>query len=173
MKEKLFLIIVNLFWIVLSYFIFVSSIKESIILSIDTKKTFQYIFPEGWGFFTKEPKEGLVDIYQVDKNDIKELSIKNTNLDNYIGLSRAARIKSYELSMIISNISANNWKDDKLYNFKKHISDTAYDIKPKNNFQYFNKGEFLLVQRSPVPWAWASSNQSLYVPVKVLKIKIN
>jgi antimicrobial peptide system SdpA family protein len=167
------MICINACWICLGYSIFVTALQDTIITRGTAAKNIQYLFPQGWAFFTKSPKESLIDVYKINDKKVELVDMANTSPGNLFGFSRKARMKGYELSLIISPIPAVNWKKNKAPDFVSHISDTTHEVKTKHDFKYFNTGTYLFKQRDPVPWAWSGDNQNEYTPYKTLKVKIN
>ena len=55
-------------WGMFAFFILISALKSQLLLNEKTKETLVKIFPEGWGFFTKNPKDPEYKIYIVAKN---------------------------------------------------------------------------------------------------------
>ncbi|WP_414649023.1 SdpA family antimicrobial peptide system protein [Chitinophaga sp.] len=167
--------IINSFWVVCGTIVVLSSFNTTIYLNDTLVRNTRYLFPEGWGFFTKDPKESLVDIYCINEQDstLNELDLSNTSRRNCLGLSREARMRGYEMSMLVSQLSQQCWTKDTTLDIRTHLMDSGYVLKTPNRFQYMTSGLFLLKMRPPVPWAWSSMDQEKYTPFKTLKIVVH
>lgn len=159
-------------WSIASLMIFFSSFKEQVFIPKKVQKHIGTIFPEGWGFFTKNPRDPLLEVYEV-KNDILTLTtIKNQSAQNIFGLSRKSRIVGYESSMIANEVLPKYWSKDKMGNLHQLKMDTIFSIKNNNN-KYLKKGIYLFVTYEMVPFAWAKQNQNANNPINYIFVNIN
>lgn len=164
--------ILLLTWGILILLIFFSSLKEQVFVSNKLKNTLSIIFPQGWGFFTKSPREPMLEVYRVDqRNNMELVTLKNQSSSNFFGLSRRGRMIGYESSMIASQISQNLWKDEIMKNKFKLPKDTIIQIK-KGDGKYFQRGIYLLVSYKIIPFIWANENQEANNPIKYTFIKV-
>lgn len=173
MNFNFFKSIVISFWIFTLAIVFVSSLKTQIVLSEGMKTKLNTIFPEGWSFFTRNPREPLLESFNIVDNNLVPIPLSNSSSENFFGFSRKSRVKGFEASMIVSDIPSNIWKEDTGIDYKKHINDSVINIKPKQSNTYFKKGVYLFVLKKPIPWAWAGKNQEKYAPYSVAKVKVN
>lgn len=172
-KFKIYKISLTLIWIFFISVIFVSSLKTQVVLSEKTKTQFYTLFPEGWSFFTRNPREPLLEVYKIDNGKLISMPLSNSSMINSFGFSRKSRVKGFEASTIISEIPSNLWKENKGNNYIKDINDNFVNVKYKKSNHYFNKGKYLFVLKDPIPWAWASKSQDKYAPYSAIKININ
>ncbi len=160
-------------WIGFGLIILLSSFKNNLVLSPALSAKVRGYFPEGWGFFTKEPREELMDVYFINNFGLQEADLANVSAGNLFGLSRESRMKGYELSMILSKIPRKFWKSGNRRNLMSHINDLPVKVKDVKNFKYFSHGRLLIKMHKPVPWIWANRGQEENTPFKVLRIDIN
>jgi antimicrobial peptide system SdpA family protein len=173
MNKKIWIIGINACWIILGYLVFITSLQDTIIARGPMARNLQYLFPQGWAFFTKSPKEILIDVYEIKDRKLQPVDMMNVSAANLFGFSRMARMKGYELSLVVSPVPAARWKKNTAPNLLSHLNDTTMSVTNKYKFKYFDSGTYLFKQRLPVPWAWSGENQDEYTPYKTLKIKIN
>lgn len=155
-------------WVILILLIFVSSLKTQVVLGERTKTQLNTFFPEGWSFFTRNPREPLLEAYKIENNKIIIIPLSNSSFENFFGFSRKSRVKGFEASVIVSDIPSTVWKEDKGTDYAKHINDNIVNVKLKNTNQYFKKGKYMFVLRKPIPWAWAGKNQDKFSPYSVI-----
>lgn len=172
MKDKFFEKIIFLCWLLLSIIVFFSSIDEQLVVSNKLKKQINTIFPEGWGFFTKSPRDQMLDVYRINNDSLEYISMSTHSKRSLFGLSRSPRIIGYESSMMINEIPIEKWKNDISANFLNHIKDTAFIIKRKEHFKYFKEGEYLFNIYRQIPYAWSNNNQERNNPIRIVKIGI-
>ncbi|MBX2947434.1 MAG: SdpA family antimicrobial peptide system protein [Cyclobacteriaceae bacterium] len=131
------------------------------------------IFPEGFSFFTRDPREPQVILYT--KNAITEVIERSNSINYYFGFSRYGRALSIELSSIWETVRNQKWYD--CYTCTQNCFND--EILPHYSIQNstpspFICGEYYLKITEPIPWAWAksfkSSNRSM--PCKMISISI-
>ena len=161
------------FWILLSLLVFFSSLKEQVVLKSKLKSTIQVIFPEGWGFFTKSPRDSVLDIYKVNKDNLEKISVKNNSFENMYGFSRKARIIGYEGSIVTNLIPLSEWKIENISNLDSMSKSSSYILKTDLNYSYINNGTYLFILYEPIPYSWSKYNQAQIQKVKYTKVIIN
>ncbi len=159
-------------WLIIGIIVFFASFKEQIILNKNFQKQVNYIFPEGWGFFTKNPRDLLMDVYKLDNNEIVKIDMSNHSLANKLGLSRKARVIGYEASMITNDIPEEFWIENTSNDIKPHLTDSTLVIKKKPYFKHLANGEYIFKVYRQVPYAWANKGQEKYNPSKFAKVRI-
>jgi antimicrobial peptide system SdpA family protein len=124
------------------------------------------LFPQGWVFFTKSPKEEMIDVYK--KNSKKEyvrVPLNNSSASSYYGLNRFNRLKQLEFDYILMESKKVEWST--LDSLKFHSKLSIYN---RTNINTLN-GDLLLVKHKPIPWSWRK-NQNIQVEKKYKKINV-
>lgn len=152
--------------------VFFSSFKEQVVVPNSIKKEINTAFPEGWGFFTKNPRDLHLDIYKIEESTIKNISIYNHSLSNYLGLSRKSRVIGYEASMLANKVNKELWQDNNGKSVEKFINDSIIEIHSIPNFKYLVKGDYLIKLYEPIPYAWSKENQEENNPFKIARVKV-
>ncbi|MGX1023367.1 SdpA family antimicrobial peptide system protein [Psychroflexus sp. MBR-150] len=173
MKERFVLyILIICLSVYIVFLIFFSSLNFNVNTpSYNTKFGLNLSIPEGWGFFTRNPREDMIDIYRInDDNKLVKSMYKNGHYSNYFGFSRKSRKIAMEVSIIANQIEDSIWVKKtnpgmlEIPIFKKEVD---------NEFLYFlDTGEYLLVKRKTVPWAWRKNINRKHIPYEVAHIKI-
>jgi antimicrobial peptide system SdpA family protein len=160
--------VIVLGWIALCYLILVSSVQSIVSpLSDSQKANISFFFPEGWGFFTKNPRdEILTDIYKIENGKLNLVTIPNSSSENLLGFSRKSRFISAEATKLSVLVGENGWQNS--------VNWIEHKILPKNKnkvilppvlksqLRYFKSGEYLLVRYKITPWAWTTKNQERF-----------
>lgn len=151
-NKSLFLIV--LFSIVLSFVVFV--FKSSVALSANTveyksKRITNLLIPEGWGFFTRNPREATLQLYEL-KDSIDQPVLKpNASAEFFFGASRRNRKVAMEISEVLGEIPQSSWIKTK---GSYSIPDTIVTVKASESIHYL-RGKYLAVMYVDTPWAWA------------------
>jgi antimicrobial peptide system SdpA family protein len=173
--KKIVKVSLNLFTIILVLTVFFSSIKEQqIIKSPMIIKNLNFLFPQGWGFFTRNPREENVFFYKIDSNNkIKEFNLLNQSSGNLFGFSRYTRLLSFDIAILTEMINEKKWYSSNVVSESIYLDIKPIKIKASSNLQYLRKGTYIIKLQKTVPWSWSNSNQSKYSPFKIVKIQIH
>ena len=129
-----------------------------------TKKSLVAVIPEGWGFFTRNPREDVLFTF-IKKNNqwIPYDKQNNAAPENLFGLKRTARVNGLIYATYFKNISASDWKLYKNLDLDNLKSVAFAPKKVKNSSKYLDFcGETLLfVKTKTIPWAWSSAGPGL------------
>lgn len=172
---KMYHLVIGFCWLSFFYFIGLANIAHTNTLEFRTKKNLTFMMPQGWAFFTKDPREVRMDAYKItESGEIKLLTIGNTSWENAIGLSKGNRYADYELSKIIPHIPKEAWKNGIGILGENIVSDSLtiiYTLEEELK-NYYAGEEYLLYQYKPIPYAWAGKGQENHRPYLVARIKI-
>jgi antimicrobial peptide system SdpA family protein len=128
-----------------------------------TSSAFSTLLPESWGFFTKDPTEERYLMLVVTGDDIVPIdSDSQADLGNLFGLSREPRLRQSERYGIASVVPDERWIECADTSqvvacasdlIEGHRSTGAFEVSGRSEIQ-FHCGEYIVVQRSALPWAW-------------------
>ena len=120
--------------------------------------------PEGWGFFTRDPREENMFTYYKNGSGAWMLTSRWS-----FGFGRHGRIVAREAAMLASGIAADatDCRDD-------HISClNDVDVAAEIGAVFDNSrlcGDVGFVWQEPVPWAWARDN--VVMPARVVRVTV-
>lgn len=138
------------------------------------KKLTRNLFPEGWGFFTRNPREEMLYFLKNDNDKLIKMINPCSSSEYSFGLDRNCRSKSAELEVIISQINDSLWvtEDTSILLGKKKIFSIPKDT--VTNFFYYPKitGNILIVKQKRLPWAWSKNRNNLKIPLKYIEIYV-
>jgi antimicrobial peptide system SdpA family protein len=159
------------FWAILIYS-FLVTYNPIVIFSHEVKKNFVFTFPQGWGFFTRNPREAMVDVYRQDVQGLELVTVLNSSPGNYFGFSRNSRVVGLEMVEVVKRIPHAAWKNGKgdIHAVALETSDT---IKLSKKLKYFVPGTYIFHQYKIVPFAWANLKQEKYKPYLAAKILVS
>lgn len=164
-----------IFWTLLIAYVMAGSITESPI-KLPFKNTINLlaIAPEGWGFFTRNPREPALNIYKHNGIEWTCVNSQNSNPSNLFGLKRDPRIQGVELSFLLQQIPDTLWIScsTELNKFLTENSIIKLDIKNDTPVKSLC-GEVIIQRQPPVPWAWSKSRDNINMPSKVIMLNIN
>lgn len=141
------------------------------------QRIFSFV-PQGWAFFTRNPREPQDLIYRKDKTGSYRLIAQHLHhYKNLFGLVRRPSKILTELQAIKAKIpDANyskqqcNFQKNTLLSIDEELSLHAY----KNIFESPNIcGEYIFAFQKIVPWAWASNLEKIQMPCKMIHVEVS
>jgi antimicrobial peptide system SdpA family protein len=130
------------------------------------------VVPQGWAFFTRNPREHNFFIYQKKDGAFEQVILSNCNVNNLFGASRKSRIQSVELGDILAKVENANWLECPEGIDQSAGIDTIQEVLVINQVESPTIcGEFYIAQKEPIPWAWGAYYRELEMPSKVVKIR--
>jgi len=124
--------------------------------------TISKLIPEGWGFFTRNPREPIYRFYECQDGKLEEINLNNNSLNSLAGLSRINRRGNLELQRMKHLVP------DSLYIEGKQLDCIADDnvyhiIEDDRGFDYHyvkNNGLYAVSVEKVKPWLYANQNIS-------------
>lgn len=159
------------------YTIFLAAVPETAVeINAIQRVRLIDIAPEGWAFFTRNPKEESTTIYRWDST--KKLT-KVSNIagafKNCMGLNRYDRLLIKEFSALYRYVKKENFVKIK-GSIANNISviDTMVSCKLPNDAKYpLLSGVYVIRQAMPIPWAWAKlPGVDEMIETKILKVDV-
>ena len=147
--------------------------------------TGQYVslFPQGWAFFTKSPREPVYTFYRVKGNSLERYDLRGFKGEYYFGASRMNRMMSLEMSIASNKLDQLKkklsiskripFRDD----LNKYVScDTLLFnkiTKDKNNVLL--SGRYVIAIESFLPWSMVRRKEkfTVYENVTIIPLEIN
>lgn len=171
-RRRIFFLILVVLYALFALQIALVSVPFNPVSYLASVKSLRILVPEGWGFFTREPKEERIYLYKITEEGQLNLILPNyLSLKNFFGASRNRRMFNIELSRLTQQLEDSMWtycekglKNISLDRLKTHIV--------VNTVQHPQmEGTYLLLRRRPIPWAWSNA-RGLHIPANTLKIEV-
>lgn len=132
--------------------------------------------PQGWKFFTRDPREEEISVFVRDAEGrwVSGLRGANASPRNFFGLSRATRAQGIELGLLTT--AAGTIKDawqpcrDRLEACveRSQLVGEVTNITPDPTLC----GEVGLTLQEPVPWNWSRSKRKVTMPSKAMRVNV-
>ena len=161
-------------WACLFGYVFVHSLPYNPIGSLYPDRVgIRAFIPEGWAFFTKNPREEQFMAYTVQAGEWQPaLSMPVARPRNVFGLNRAARAQGVELGLLLKQIPESAWSPCSEPNAAcLRVASLEAPVVNAAAAQTLC-GEIGVVFREPVPWAWRRKVSSDEMPASVAKIQV-
>jgi antimicrobial peptide system SdpA family protein len=161
-----------IFWaLVIGYIALVSVVDHPLRASYRERQNLVAVSPQGWAFFTRNPREPVELIYQHDGAKWGVASYSNSSLANVWGTRRAARMLSVEANAMVNEISPESWIPCKnTMEICLHQAPPPVRVENKSALQNLC-GEVVVERRPPVPWAWSRRIDKIHMPGKLVRFE--
>lgn len=162
------------FWLIINaFFTTVKGNPIEITNEVDSR-VFKFI-PQGWAFFTRNPREAQIVIYKIENDSIlRPYPQRHSSFTNLFGLKRTSSKILTELQLLKLK-TTNSLYTDLKWNYQAN----QYSKMPSKIFEYENEifdpillGNFIVVYQKAVPWAWSKSMGRIKMPSKAIRLFI-
>jgi antimicrobial peptide system SdpA family protein len=137
-----------------------------------SKLLFRSLLPEGFAFFTRDPREFQIVLYTKDKI---EVDLHNGSPKFWFGLKRYPRAFNVELGQIFPVIAKKDWYNCQSGDMQCLNDDLLPLYVIKSEFPApLILGDYYVRISDPIPWAWANTfnEKNKTMPSKVMKVSI-
>lgn len=172
-KNIIFSVFLFLFWsIVIAYITLAAVPLNPVSLRFENKMNILSVVPEGWGFFTRNPREPAIFIYKRDSitNRFSLINYPMPAPQNYFGISRKMRKINIELFSILPTLNDSIWQKGETDAFTLSCDSITSTKGIFDNSAL--RGSLLIVKQERLPWAWVNSKNKLIMPYKKLVLNI-
>ncbi|MBT8317779.1 MAG: SdpA family antimicrobial peptide system protein [Lutibacter sp.] len=170
MKKYLFSFFILIFWSAILINIFMASFPIPSNKSFLNKTIIFSVIPQGWGFFTRNPREELITVYKSHNDSLVKITEQNSSLSSFLGISRKSRLHNIELGTILSKIDENMWVKGKPNELK--FDNIKYDTIMSSFYPKNMIGEYFIVKQERIPWAWSKNHKNLVMPYNYARIYV-
>jgi len=143
---------------------------------LDTR--YKVVFPEGWAFFTKSPRDDYIQLYQWKNNKFEEYPYqRQADLNNWVGLKRNARSIGVEFAYLVGKIpqGENQWLGCDAGVLDSCVNDSnfrTFEI-TNNTKDPLISGRIFAVKRKVIPWAWSSNYKKVKLPIEIISLNVS
>lgn len=162
-------------WLFLAFYVVHAALPHnSVRLPFEGQLHAYVITPEGWGFFTGNPRQDRAYFFWKGRNGWTSAARgPDGRASNLFGLSRNARGQGVEFASLLSQLprgSLQTCQGDPL----SCLSRITRPIAVKNPLFYKTLcGEVGLVTQPPIPWAWRRSKEKIVMPSQVVLLDVS
>ncbi|WP_394345007.1 SdpA family antimicrobial peptide system protein [Echinicola soli] len=129
------------------------------------------VIPQGWGFFTRDPREPYTLLYKRTGDKLNLINDSGAEPRYLFGLSRSTRRQNIELGSLYLQVPDSMWVSCPSKAWKECVPDDRVFV--SDSFKHPRlSGEYLLIRQAPVPWAWSKSYDKIKMPFEICKIYI-
>lgn len=154
MYKRLYVFLIYSFVTILSLYVClnISTNTFSINTAFIHKKIVKALFPQGWSFFTKNPKDIELSIYNLKDNKFENLT--NFQAKEYFGICRKNRLLNTKLIEVAKNIDDKLW----IYSLEENSLKTDELAIVTIEDDLLKGNEFIINKYLPFPYSWHKSD---------------
>jgi antimicrobial peptide system SdpA family protein len=131
------------------------------------------LIPQGWGFFTKSPRDPEMHVATLRAHDLHELNLTSSFQPRYaFGFNRLARAQGLEIDALIAELPASSrWQDCQAASVDcARVMPVQARIVNRSRFPTLC-GDLVLFERRPIPWAYRNRKLSVNMPSRLTRIE--
>ena len=180
MRSQLLLLLTKIgltaFWGLVVVLVLFGSVPESPFpWTPEERLTLTALAPEGWAFFTRNPREPVQELYRRRNGEWVPYERANFSVHNWLGMKRLSTIENVELQHLLRKAGPDStWtqcSDDLQACRRTH---ELYTVQVKNTTATRRFCDSLLVRKhKPVPWAWSDAASPVVMPSSVVQLNIS
>lgn len=131
------------------------------------------IAPQGWIFFTRDPREAVDRVYRRTNPCCEILTLPNNHISYLFGLKRDGRAFAVEMGPLLKRIPGKAWREcrGELASCVAGLQKPSRTA-PNSSASRFACGEIIVQRQRPIPWAW-SSNRNLRAPYSIANLNVS
>ncbi|WP_027726301.1 SdpA family antimicrobial peptide system protein [Tuberibacillus calidus] len=127
-------------------------------------------FPQGWGFFTKDPRSEDDYVYDI-QTKAEAVAWPNNTPENLFGISRYGRAQGIEVGLIEYEIPKSDWENYQ-GNMWTYFNNKSPVLTINNTTPHATIcGKIGLVKKEPTVWAW-SKLKNVKHPYKITVVNV-
>ena len=149
--------VVLAFWTVVLSIVLVAAMPDNPLRlpSVWQQSVFK-VTPEGWGFFTRNPRSPVDHVYKRVGDDWVRVNHTNADVRNIFGIRKGTRMMGIELVYLQNKIQENAWQPC-AGDIETCLRTSGKQPTVTRNESMMREvcGEYVIDRRPPVPWAWS------------------
>lgn len=126
-------------------------------------------FPQGWRFFTRDPRDLRILLLDVHGQPLPNLPWPTGHPGNLFGIRRTGRAIGVETGLLMVQVPPKAWKE-----CTTSLQQCVQKLRPipvtNNTPNPRLCGPLVIGRQQPVPWAWSRSVRPESGPVQVVKV---
>lgn len=135
---------------------------------------YQLLLPEGFAFFTRDPREPDIQRFQRSGGTWESVALgPHSRPSNLFGLNRHSRTQGVEYALLLKEYPLDRWSecdvDPKTCLDRVAVTDSIANPDPRPTLC----GTVGFVRQEPVPWAWSASLDSIEMASQILKLHVS
>jgi antimicrobial peptide system SdpA family protein len=129
--------------------------------------------PQGWAFFTRNPREVLPQIYRQEQGRWIRAIRTNAEPTYLFGLNRIQRAHYAEMEALATQVPKGAWRATRTRFSEVASLPDAPMVRVVNRVQKpFLCGRYVIQKRNGVPWAWSGSWHKVSMPTQTAKVEV-
>lgn len=143
-------------------------------MPLQAREQLQMIAPQGWGFFTRSPREAYIQAYQGAETHDALIAMPPMRPENLFGLSRRGRGQPIEMAHLVNPLPPEAWKECGPSIQDCFVGGRGAPAVVRNHKKSPSLcGDIIFVQQAPVAWAYRDLIEGGTVAEKSVRLKVD
>lgn len=150
-------------WIVSVGYVAIANLPASpMAVSVRSRMGVRALAPEGWAFFTRDPREPHILLYSRSRSDTwLKVPQQNAEPRYWFGLRRTSRLANMALREALARVPTQAWKacvgNVNACAERLELEPISVPLETTADYLLGTERDYLVQVRDVVPWAWARS----------------
>lgn len=174
-KQRIFFMAICSFWAFFAFLSLLVYVEDNPIrMNYKSSQSLKMLFPQGWAFFTKSPRDENVQAYHLVNGKLEVLpGQRQATIDHLMGVKRDARAISVEYATMLYDIPATKWVKCEINASEFIKTHQVVAVKVRNTTPLaLLHGDIYLISQATVPWAWSKFAKNVILPSSILHLNI-
>jgi antimicrobial peptide system SdpA family protein len=133
----------------------------------------QQLMPQGWAFFTRDPREERLHVYaETARGWVSADPGPHASWQYAMGFDRRPRVHGVELALLLAQFRQAAWQECKQNPVTCLATVETAAMVVNTSPQPAFCGPLGIVRQVPVPWAWARATKPVTMPSQILKVDV-
>lgn len=137
------------------------------------RRIFLSVFPQGWAFFTRDPREDWAIGYRRVQGGLQVIGGHNASAANWLGMRKFGRAETAQLGIIQAQVPKAAW-----FSCAQSVEVCLRSLPPRADSALNTAtvaavcGQVVIERRRRVPWAWSQRVQPTAMPGEFAAIRV-
>ncbi len=135
------------------------------------------LIPQGWGFFTRNPREPQILFFEESMpGQWEEVNLSNRQVRHFFGLGRGNRFEMMALQTSLQGVPEDQWRDcsGPTRKYTDSVPDAYFTTGPTGPLARVVRAECFIARiQEVVPWSWFGDVHPDEMPAKCAHICTN
>jgi len=170
----IYALILLFFWLVVAVFTVHPILPANPIeIPFEEKSPLVNFLPQGWAFFTRDPKSLDLAAFVKNSGDWQPAPPTKRFWPHLLNFSRRWKIPGIEMGLLLNDLPDPQWQACRELPIdclkRAPLAGTVENPLPQPSLC----GEVGLIHQEPVPWAWREASEETVMPSEVLRLQVS
>lgn len=157
---------------ILLFFAVISNLLPENPLIKNNNNFFQQLAPQGFSFFSKDPRDETFFIESASENSW-DIQLPTSILSNLFGIKRTGRAQGVEVGQLLGNFPEEKWTAcHSMKECDEIKSDLNINVVEEPESFKFIRGTYIITVGEPISWFWTDFKETTTFDRRIIKVEV-